>query len=896
MSIRNLGALLKPRSVVLIGASEREHSVGETIARNLLAGGFEGTIDFVNPRHDRLLDRRCYARVADLPVAPDLAVVATPASTVPGLVADVAARGCRAVLVISAGLDAAAKQAILDASKPTLVRILGPNSVGLMLPPLGLNASFAYRAAPSGDLAFLSQSGALVTSVVDWAASRSIGFSHVVSLGDMVDVDFGDLLDYLAGDTKSRAILLYMEAVTQAPKFLSAARRAARAKPVIVIKSGRHATAARAAASHTGRLAGSDAAYDAAFRRAGLLRVTALEELLEAAEMLSRSPKLRGERLMILTNGGGAGVLAADHLADEQGQLADLSAMTLVALNAQLPPAWSKGNPVDIIGDADPERYAAALQAVLEDPSSDAVLAINCPTALASSTEIAKRVVSTYRTSKSSKPLITNWLGDGAAADARTIFAHERLPSFATPGAAIRGFMQLVRHSRAQVELLRTPPAVDDTGDIDMLRAKAVIEAALSAGRTTLSEVESKSLLHAYGIPVVPTLSVADPAEAGITARELLSRNASVALKILSDDISHKSDVGGVQLDLATPEDVETAARGMLARVRQAKPSARIHGFTLSPMIKRAQAHELLVGMSVDATFGPLIMFGAGGTAVEVIADTSLALPPLDLELARDLIARTRIARLLAGYRNRNPADVDAVARTLVRLSGLICRHPEIREIDINPLLADSDGVIALDARVVIADEAAEPRVAMAVKPYPVDWEKTETILDVGSVLIRPIRPEDERLYETFLRHVTPADIRLRLFAPHKDFSHKFLARLTQIDYAREMAFVVIAQSSGDLLGVARFAADPDYERAEYAVIVRSDLKGRGLGWLLMQHLIAYAKATGIAELFGTVLTVNTGMLKMCRELGFVSTPEPGDYSLRHVVLKLETEPSRAAS
>ena len=779
---------------------------------------------------------------------------------------------------------------MLQAGRDRIVRVLGPNSIGLMLPLISVNASFAHCAALPGDLAFLSQSGALVTAVVDWACTRRIGFSQVISLGDMADVDFGDLLDYLAGDTRSRAILLYMEAVTNAPKFMSAARRAARVKPVIVIKSGRHATAARAATSHTGRLAGNDAAYDAAFRRAGVLRVTALEELFEAAEMLARVPRLTGERLMILTNGGGAGVLAADHLADEQGTLADLSGETREVLDRILPPAWSKGNPVDIIGDAGPQRYAEALHAVLADPGCDAVLAINCPTALASSTEIAHRAVMTWRGARTIKPLITNWLGDGAAAEARRTFASAGIATFETPASAVRGFMQLVRHRRAQDELMRTPPAMPQNEAPDAAAARATIDAALNAGRSILSEIEGKSLLGAYGIPVVPTITAAaDSADVRRAAEGLLARGGTVVLKILSDDISHKSDVGGVHLDLASVNEVETAATAMLARVRDARPEARIAGFTLSPMIRRPRAHELIAGISVDADFGPLIMFGAGGTAVEVVADTSLALPPLDLKLARDLIGRTRIARLLAGYRDRKPADLDAIALTLVRISALVCRHPEIRELDINPLLADESGVIALDARVRIADATREPRTPLAIKPYPLEWQRATALPGPGDVVLRPIRPEDETLYAKFLERVTQADLRLRLFAPHKDLSHKFLARMTQIDYAREMAFVALSKATGELLGVSRFAADPDYVRAEYAILVRSDLKGQGLGWTLMQQLIDYARATGIKEIFGSVLSENTNMLKMCRELGFSVEYESGDPSQRHVRLAIAT-------
>ena len=815
-------------------------------------------------------------------------MIATPAVTVAGLAGELADRGTRAIVAITAGLDASQKQAMLEVGRPRIVRVLGPNSIGLMLPLVGVNASFAHCAALPGDLAFLSQSGALVTAVVDWACARRIGFSHVISLGDMADVDFGDLLDYLAGDTRSRAILLYMEAVTNAPKFMSAARRAARVKPVIVIKSGRHAAAARAAASHTGRLAGHDAAYDTAFRRAGVLRVMALEELFEAAEMLARVPRLSGERLMILTNGGGAGVLAADHLADEHGSLADLSAETRAALDRLLPPAWSKANPVDIIGDAGPQRYADALQAVLADPGCDAVLAINCPTALASSTEIAHRAVGTWRAAHSAKPLITNWLGDGAATEARRTFASAGIATFETPAGAVRGFMQLVRHGRAQQELMRTPPAMPPDGAPDTSAVQTTIDAALSAGRSILSEIEGKAILEAYGIPVVPTISTAaDPTAAGQAALPLLASGDSVALKILSDDISHKSDVGGVHLGLASRSDVETAAKAMLERVLAVLPDARIAGFTLSPMIRRPHAHELIAGMSVDANFGPLIMFGAGGTSVEVVADTALALPPLDLTLARDLIGRTRIARLLAGYRDRKPADNDAIAHVLVKISALVCRHPEIRELDINPLLADESGVIALDARIRIADAKREPRIPLAIKPYPSEWERGSTLPGIGDVVLRPIRPEDETLYAAFLARVTQADLRLRLFAPTKDLSHKFLARMTQIDYAREMAFVALSKDTGKLLGVSRFAADPDYVRAEYAILVRSDLKGQGLGWTLMRQLIDYARATGINEIFGSVLAENTNMLTMCRELGFRIEVEPGDASLRHVRLTM---------
>ncbi len=888
MTIRNLDALLQPKSIALIGATDHAGSVGATVARNLTTAGFRGSVSFVNPKYRTLLGQPCFHNLSAVPLVPELAVIATPPATIPQIAREAAERGTRALAVITAGLDAATKQQMLDAGRSRLVRVLGPNSIGLLLPPIGLNASFSHIAALPGDLAFASQSGALVTAVIDWASARQIGFSQILSLGDMVDVDFGDVLDYLAGDIRSRAILLYMEAVTHAPKFLSAARRAARAKPVIAIKAGRHTAAARAAASHTGRLAGQDSAYEAAFRRAGVLRVTALEDLFEAAEMLARMPRLGGERLMVLTNGGGAGVLAADHLEDEKGVLAELATETRRVLDRHLPPGWSKGNPVDVIGDAGPDRYGTALEGLFADRNADAILAINCPTALASSSDIAKRVLQVAAAASTPKPLLTNWLGDSAAAEARRLFRGAGIPTFETPRAAVGGFMHLVRHLRAQEELIRTPPAMPEGPGPNCDATAVLIQAALAAGRTTLTEVEGKEMLAAYGIPTVPTSTAKDPDAAAMVASRLLATHKGVALKIWSDDITHKSDVGGVILDLTTPDAVRTAATTMHERIHDLMPAARINGFTLSPLIRRPKAYELLAGMSVDENFGPMIMFGAGGTAVEVVADTAMALPPLDLKLARDLIACTRIARLLDGFRDRKPVDLNAVAQALVRLSALIVTHPEIRELDINPLLADENGVIALDARVRIADQSREPRTPLAIKPYPANWQKQITVPALGPVLLRPIRPEDERLYEAFLERVTPEDMRLRLFAPQKELSHKFLARLTQIDYAREMAFVAIAGDNGELLGVSRFAADPDYTEAEYAILVRSDLKGRGIGWALMQQLIDYARETGMRQLFGSVLSVNTNMLRMCSELGFRIEADPDDSAVRLVRLDVE--------
>lgn len=893
MTIRHLEHMLSPTSVVLIGASSKPNSVGGWLARNL-ASGFAGPLYFVSPKGGVIEGREVTRSIAELPEAPSLAVISTPAPAVPGIIAELGNRGTRAAVVITAGIKGPIKDAMLEAAGRHCLRIIGPNCIGLMLPEKGINASFSHIAAPKGDLAFLSQSGALITGVLDWAQSRDIGFSHVVSLGDMADVDFGDMLDYLAGDTSSRAILIYMEALHEARKFMSAARRAARSKPVIIIKSGRHAAGARAASSHTGSLAGLDGAYDAAFRRAGLLRVYELEDLFTAAEVLSRMPRLTGERLAIVTNGGGAGVLAADRIADLHGSLADLSRETIERLDRVLPANWSRANPLDIIGDAGADRYTHAVEATLADPGTDAVLVINCPTAVTSSMDAAKAVISARDRVKAErgrvKPIITNWLGDEGAQEARHLFANAHIATFDTPGNAVEGFMHLVAHARAQKQLMRAPPSRQTGLNPDRERAMRIIAEARNAGRTMLSELEAKELLACYAVPTVPTVFAATPEEVRTAAREIVAAHGAVVVKIVSDEISHKSDVGGVQLNLDSATAATIAARNMLARLAKSHPNARIKGFTVQAMVRRQRAHELIIGVSEDKTFGPLVMFGAGGTAVEVVRDTCLALPPLDLKLAEDLISRTRIARLLAGYRDTPAADLDAISDTIVKVSQLVSDLEDVRELDINPLVADEDGVIALDARVRIARPDEARRRPMALRPYPVEWERLVSIDDIGPIMVRPIRPEDEHLYERFFANVTATDSRMRFFTPMKGLTHDVIARLTQVDYAREIAFVAL-NDVGELLGVVRFNADPDYQHAEFGVLVRSDLKGRGLGRYLMQHLIAYGRAEGLKRIVGYVLSENVGMLKLAAQLGFTSTIADGDPTLRHVVIDL-TRPS----
>jgi len=893
MTVRNLEHLFAPGSVALVGAGAQPGSVGRKITDNLLRGGFTGPVWLVNPRGGRIAGETVYRRIEDLPEAPELAVVATPPATVAGVIEELAAKGTRAVVVITAGIDRRTRQAILDASRPTCLRIVGPNSLGVWVPRLGLDASFGHIKPQPGPLAFLSQSGALASAVLDWAASRHIGFSAVVSMGDMADVDVGDLLDFFAADISTRAILLYLETVPTARKFMSAARSAARAKPVVVVKAGRSSAAARAAATHTGALAGADDVADAAFRRAGLLRVHELEELFTAAETLTRVSPIHGNSLAILTNGGGAGVLAIDHLDACGGTLAPLGEQAMQRLDAVLPKTWSRANPVDIIGDATPERYRAALEILLEDSDASAIVVINCPTALISSTAAAEAVIDVVeqrRLDGAVPPVLCNWLGGEGTVDARRKFAAADIPSYESPADAVRGFKYLWQHTRLQESLAQVPPSEPEISDIDSDRGRAALEAAQQEDRALLTEPESKALLAAYGIPTVPTKIAVDVEEVERIATELLADTGAVVVKILSRDISHKSDVGGVRLGLASAAEAAAAAADMLANIPRAMPDARLEGVTVQPMIRRPRAHELIVGLSEDPLFGPTILFGAGGTSAEVVKDRAVGLPPLDAKLARDLIEETRIYRLMRGYRDRPAADLDAIVETLMRVSQLVIDIPALRELDINPLLADEAGVIALDARVLIAPQDVDehgPNPRLTIRPYPSRWEAWRETLHGQRVFLRPIRPSDERLYGEFFDNLSPEDIRFRFLAPKRQFSHRMIARFTQIDYARAMAFVALDESGDRLLGVARLIADPDYTEAEYAIIVRSDLKGRGLGWVLMEHLIAYAEAEGLQQLYGDVLRANTGMIQMCREFGFRITANPDDPSLYRVILPI---------
>ena len=897
MSIYRLDKLFSPRSVAVIGASPREKSPGRAVLKNLRGGGFAGEIGLVNPHYDAIEGVRAVKSFDALPGVPDLVVIAAPPPAVPALVATAGQRGTAAAIILTAGLGhgpGSLAELCAKNARAAGLRLVGPNCLGVLVPRVKLNASFAASMPQPGDLALISQSGAIATGLVEWAAVRSIGFSAVVSIGDSIDVDLADLLDYFAMDRGTRAILLYIESIKDARKFMSAARAAARAKPVLVIKSGRHAQGAKAAMTHTGALAGSDAVYDAAFRRAGLLRVLDLDELFAAAETLGHLTTLSGKRLAILTNGGGVGVLAVDRLADFAGDLADISADTMTKLDAALPAIWSRANPVDIAGDADAARYAVALAQLLDDSANDAVLVMNVPTALASPADAAKSVIAVTQqhrqNSARAKPVFAVWIGGSdPAAEA---FDVANIPSYATESDAVAGFMHLVRYRELRDLLMQTPPSLPQDIAPDSAAVRPIIAAVLRDNRAWLDPVEMTNVFSAYGIAVTPAVLARDADEAVAAARPHLAAGNAVVVKIQSPDIVHKSEVGGVRLNLTTERAVAEATSDILKRARAAKPEARISGVAVFPMIVRPKARELIVGVADDPTFGPIIVFGQGGTAVEVISDKAMTLPSLNLALAQRLIAQTRVSRILKAYRNVPAADERAIELLLVKLAQLVADFPEIREIDLNPVLADETGVIAVDARVSVAPvekpqhgPSGHPR--FAIRPYPKEWERHVTLPDGTTLLVRPVRPEDEELYPPFLAAVTQQDLRLRFFAPVKEFSHTFIARFTQIDYARAMAFIAINEATGEMLGVVRLHSDADFDTAEFAILVRSDQKGHGLGWQLMQLIIAYARAQAIRTVHGQVLQENAAMLDMCRNLGFQVKADPEDPSLVVVTLSL---------
>jgi acetyltransferase len=883
MSIRNLDKMFHPRSIAVIGASARPKSVGAALMTNLMNGGFDGPIMPVNPKATALHGIMTYKDVASLPLMPDLAVIATPPDTIPGLVDELGRRGTRAAVILTAGFaegEAAAGKArsaqMLAAARPYLMRIVGPNCLGIAVPGVGLNATFAPAALLPGNIAFLTQSGAMATTVLDWALPRGIGFSAIVSMGDMSDVDFGDLLDYFALDEATHAILIYAEGITQARKFMSAARRTARIKPIIVVKSGRAEEGARAASSHTGALAGADVVYDAAFRRAGMLRVNEVEELFDAAATLARMSPQRGNRLAIVTNGGGAGVLATDRLIEEGGKLATLSPDVIAKLNAVLPPTWSHANPIDLIGDADAGRYANSVSILIDDPGNDALLVAYCPTAIGSSAEAAKGLIGVLSKSNAAKKnVFACWMGAATVAEGRAQLIDAQLPDFETPERAVRAFMYLVRYRQNQDLLLETPTAGQPSQEIDLERARGLIRQALDDRREWLDPAEVAAFLACYNIPFARTQAVPDAKSAADAARQM---NAPVALKIRSRDVVHKSDVGGVALNLTSPAEVAAAAARMNEKILQALPKAMLEGFIVQEMIHRPSAYELIAGVSTDPTFGPVILFGQGGTAVEIVRDKSLELPPLNRPLARAQIERTRIAALLKGYRDRPAADIDGVVGVLVQLSQIVADHGEVTEIDINPLLCDARGVIAVDCRIRVRASDVSAQSRLAIRPYPERLE-TEIRTPEGQVYkVRPIKPEDEPALRRFAEEVDTQDLWHGFFAPLRDRTHETAARLSQIDYDREMTLV--AWEADRVAGLVRSLADADRDASECAVIIRRDLRQKGLAKQLLQALLSTIAILGIRKAVLIFPSDETRMLNIAADMAFVVGPMPAEASL----------------
>ena len=888
MSTYRFDKLLAPRSIALVGAVTREGSLGRSVLDSLRGAGFPGAIMPVQPDQAAVDGLPCVPRIADLPAVPDLVLIAVPPPGVPEVVAQAAAIGAGAAVILTARLGSEP-----DDPGPTAhriarahgLRLLGPDSAGLAVPGAKLNASLFAHAPKAGDLALVSQSGTVAAALVEWGARHGTGFSAVLSLGSVLDIGVADCLDHFAADYRTRAILLCLDRVADARRFMSAARAAARAKPVVVLRAGRHRPDRRAAVTHTGALARPDAVYAAAFRRAGLLAVQDLDEMFSAVETLGRQRPFPGDRLAILSNGRGIGLLAADRLIEKSGSLAGAAA-------AEGRPA---GNPLDLGIDAAGPAFSGALGPMLVDRTSDAVLAIHVPTARSEAGEVAGAIADTVKRARAGqtrkKPVFAVCLGDAEAA--RDAYARAGIPHFTTDSEAIEGFLHLVRYREAQDDLMRTPGSLPRDFSPDTARARSIIAGALRQGAAWLDPVAVNGLLEAYGIPTVPITLAPDKDAAAAAAWPIIASGGAVALKVVSPDVVHKSDVGGVHLDLTSEADVRAAASSILTRARRERPDARVTGFAVQPMVRRGQRRELIAGLAEDPVFGPVVVFGRGGTAVEVIDDRALGLPPLDLILARDLIGRTRVARRLDSYRDVPAADLPAIALTLVKLSQLAADLPQVRELDINPLLADETGVLALDAKVRIGRSEkrqygrGHPR--FAIRPYPAEWVRTLNLKD-RTIRVRPVRPEDEGLFLTFFKGLDPEDLRLRFFGPVREFSHAFLARLTQLDYARAIAFVAteVEPNGGErMLGAVRLHADANHESGEYAISVGRDVRGTGLAFALMRLMIDWARSEGIGRVEGSVLAENRPMLAVCRRLGFAQGRDPEDPGLVKVRLDL---------
>lgn len=888
MGTHFLDRLFAPRAIAVFGASESPDAVGGRVFDNLRDGGFTGSIYAINPKYKRLHQQPCYSSIAAVGKPVDLAVIATPASTVPEIIHACGEHGVRAAIIISAGFSesegrgAALEKSVLEAARQYQMRIIGPNCLGLIRPVAGMNVTFSKNTAQPGQLALVSQSGALCTAILDWAVVHEVGFSAIVSLGDAADVDFGDVLDYLAQDPETHSILLYVEGVRDARSFMSGLRIAARMKPVVVVKAGRHEEGSRAAVTHTGAMVGADDVFDAALQRAGVVRAMTIEQLFAAAQLLATRHRVSGNRLAIVTNGGGLGVMATDRAIDLGITMASLSADTLARLSQTLPPQWSHGNPIDVMGDATPQRYQDAVSACLEDPGVDGVLAMLSPQAMTDPVACAQAVIDAQSTQQ--KPVLTCWMGEQQVAAATRLFSAHQVPSFSSPESSVEAFAYLAKFYQSQQLLMQVPGPLATRSEPDVEGARLIIESVLAQKRSVLTITESKALLHAFAIPVTPSIECHSANDALVAAESL---GFPVAMKIHSEGITHKSDVGGVRLNIGNANAIRSTYLDLLEEVQNKYPDVKIEGVTVEPMHLPAHGRELLVGVIRDPVFGPAITFGIGGTQVEVVRDRAIALPPLNTFLAEKMITQTRVARLLGNFRNMPAVKLDALVQVLRRVSEMVCELPEIKALDINPLIADENGVMALDARIEV--ERQTPSLDrydhMAIHPYPSHLVSLWQLADGTNIKIRPIRPEDASIEQSFVRELSPQSKYFRFMASLNELTQTMLVRFTQLDYNRELALIAVLEhpEKETELGVARYVMNPDGESCEFALVIADEWQNKGIGSRLMNALIEAARQRGFKIMDGEILANNLNMLKLVERLGFSIHTNPGDQSIKVV-------------
>ncbi len=888
-----LHTLFEPESIAIIGASETPNSIGITLVRNMLDSGYKGKLFFVNPRHETVFGQKTYPSVDTIPQRLDIAVICTQADSVPDIVDACGRAGCRNAIVISGGFSEVGgrgktlERNVLENARRHGMRLLGPNCLGIMRPGSQINLTFGHGFANAGTIGLISQSGALCTAILDWALPNKVGFSNVVSLGAEGDIDFGEVLDYMVSDPRTENIFLYIEGIKNARRFMSALRAAARCKPVLLIKVGKHPAGEKAARSHTGALVGADDVFDAALRRAGVVRLANIGQMYAAASALFSHFRPRGKRLAIITNGGGPGVMAADHAADIDIPLAQLSPATIARLNECLPANWSKSNPIDILGDADPKRYGEALQACIDDDGIDGVMAILTPQAMTDPTQAARTVIEIAR--HSDKPLVTCWMGEEQVSEARKLFQGAAIPTFRTPEPAVDLFSHVSNYYRNRQLLMQTPPSISEQAPPRIESARLVIETALMEGRKVLSEMESKALLASFRIPIAQTMVARSASEAMVLAEEL---GLPVVMKIDSPQIVHKSDAGGVRLNLGTLAAVRDTWLEIMDEVKKNRPDAHINGIAIEPMIQKANGRELMVGMVRDKIFGPTIVLGPGGTNVEAHnSDRAVALPPLNSILIADMLASTRTIARLGEFRNMPPVNMAAIETVLLRVSAMVCELPWISEININPLIVDENGAVAVDARITIENLpiTAGRYDHMAIHPYPSHLQTSYKAKDGTLVTIRPIKPEDFRMEQDFVKALSPESRYMRFMNTIREVSPAQMIRLTQIDYDREMAFVATIDNEGaeKEVGVVRYATSPDGESCEFAIVVADEWAGKGLARRLMGLLIDTARTSGLRYMHGDFLSENGRMLAFVASLGFVLSAHPEDHGLKRGVMVL---------